>query len=87
MMPTSATICTSPLSRNLSFSPSVPISTRSISKWRMRACSAGNFRAMAQRGETPFLHSYADNAGAIALYESLGFRIRREVHVLAIVRA
>jgi predicted GNAT family acetyltransferase len=41
-------------------------------------------RAMAARGETPFLHSYADNAGAIALYESLGFRIRREVHVLAI---
>jgi predicted GNAT family acetyltransferase len=31
------------------------------------------------RGETPFLHSYATNAGAIALYEKLGFRIRREV--------
>ncbi|WP_432769372.1 MAG: GNAT family N-acetyltransferase [Sphingopyxis sp.] len=43
-------------------------------------------RAMALRGETPFLHSYADNAGAIALYESLGFRIRREVHVLAIAK-
>ncbi|HYE45032.1 MAG TPA: GNAT family N-acetyltransferase [Caulobacter sp.] len=28
------------------------------------------------RGETPFLHSYADNAGAIALYESLGFVVR-----------
>ena len=41
-------------------------------------------REMTARGETPFLHSYADNAGAIALYESLGFRIRREVHVLAI---
>jgi predicted GNAT family acetyltransferase len=44
-------------------------------------------REMVARGETPFLHSYADNAGAIALYESLGFRIRREVHVLAIARA
>jgi predicted GNAT family acetyltransferase len=31
------------------------------------------------RGETPFLHSYATNAGAIALYESLGFRTRAEV--------
>lgn len=43
-------------------------------------------RAMMARGEQPFLHSYADNAGAIALYESLGFRIRRQVHVLAIAR-
>ena len=31
------------------------------------------------RGEIPFLHSYASNAGAIALYEKLGFRVRREV--------
>jgi len=30
------------------------------------------------RGETPFLHSFADNAGAIALYEALGFRFRCE---------
>jgi predicted GNAT family acetyltransferase len=30
-------------------------------------------------GETPFLHSYADNVGANRLYESLGFRLRREV--------
>ena len=43
-------------------------------------------REMVARGEQPFLHSYADNAGAIALYESLGFRIRREVHVLAIAK-
>ena len=43
-------------------------------------------RQMVARGETPFLHSYADNAGAIGLYESLGFRIRREVHVLAIAK-
>jgi GNAT superfamily N-acetyltransferase len=41
-------------------------------------------RDMVARGEQPFLHSYADNAGAIALYESLGFDIRRQVHVLVI---
>jgi len=29
------------------------------------------------RGLTPFLHAYADNAGALALYETLGFRLRR----------
>ena len=52
-----------------------------------RALIGHVMRAMAARGETPFLHSYADNAGAIALYESLGFRIRREVHVLMIVKA
>jgi len=37
--------------------------------------------AMHARGETPFLHAYASNTGAIALYESLGYRIRREVLV------
>ncbi len=31
------------------------------------------------RGEKPFLHSYASNVGAIALYETLGFRVRREM--------
>jgi ribosomal protein S18 acetylase RimI-like enzyme len=29
------------------------------------------------RGETPFLHASARNTGAIRLYESLGFRLRR----------
>jgi len=31
------------------------------------------------RGETPFLHVYASNTGAVHLYESLGFAIRRTV--------
>ncbi|HJV40668.1 GNAT family N-acetyltransferase [Caulobacter sp.] len=31
------------------------------------------------RGERAFLHSYADNSTAIGLYESLGYRGRREV--------
>jgi ribosomal protein S18 acetylase RimI-like enzyme len=30
-----------------------------------------------ERGETPFLHAAAGNVRAIALYESLGFRLRR----------
>ncbi len=29
------------------------------------------------RGETPFLHTTADNVGAIRLYQTLGFRLRR----------
>lgn len=51
-----------------------------------RALIGHVMRQMTARGETPFLHSYADNAGAIGLYESLGFRIRREVHVLVIAK-
>ena len=39
------------------------------------------------RGETPFLHSYASNLGAISLYESLGFAIRREVTATVLARA
>lgn len=34
---------------------------------------------IAERGETAFLHTYPDNAGAILLYESLGFRPRAEI--------
>ncbi|MDB5424783.1 MAG: hypothetical protein JWQ29_2199 [Phenylobacterium sp.] len=34
---------------------------------------------IAARGETPFLHVYASNAGAIGLYETLGFEVRREL--------
>lgn len=36
-------------------------------------------------GDTPFLHAYADNHGAIALYRKLGFDIWSEVNV-AVVR-
>lgn len=34
---------------------------------------------MLAEGETPFLHAYADNHGAVALYHKLGFVVRREL--------
>lgn len=46
-------------------------------------------KVMAQirdRNETPFLTSYAHNAGAIALYESIGFRVRREMTISVLTR-
>ncbi|MFF1339535.1 GNAT family N-acetyltransferase [Streptomyces sp. NPDC058290] len=39
----------------------------------VRAVAAG----IRERGERPFLHAAADNTGAIALYESMGFTLRR----------
>lgn len=39
-----------------------------------------------ERGETPFLHAYASNRGAIALYETLGFTLRREVQMTRLTR-
>lgn len=39
------------------------------------------------RGETPFLHSYAANTGAIRLYESLGFRFSRELTMTVLTAA
>jgi predicted GNAT family acetyltransferase len=51
--------------------------------WRGRGYAAGLMVIVAQRilarGETPFLHVYAGNSGAIALYERLGFRLRSAV--------
>jgi predicted GNAT family acetyltransferase len=36
-------------------------------------------RRITDRGERPFLHVAADNAGAIGLHQQLGFAIRRRV--------
>lgn len=56
---------------------------------RGRGLGAALFCAQGARiladGKTPFLHAYATNTPAIALYERLGFAIRREV-TLAIWR-
>ena len=38
------------------------------------------------RGEVPFLHAYASNVAAIALYERLGFRQRRMVTATVLAR-
>jgi len=37
-------------------------------------------------GKTPFLHVLASNAGAIRVYEDLGFRVRRELEFAAVAR-
>lgn len=39
------------------------------------------------RGEVAYLHAYATNAAAIRLYESIGFRMRREMNVAVVQRA
>ncbi len=44
-------------------------------------------RGFVARGDTPFLHSYAHNAGAIRLYETLGFRATRPMHLTVLARA
>ena len=42
---------------------------------------------IAARGETPFLHAYAEHAATIALYERLGFRVRTTVVYALVARA
>jgi predicted GNAT family acetyltransferase len=59
--------------------------------FRGRGYAAGLLAAVAARivarGETPFLHAYADHAATIALYERLGFRVRMTMTYALVARA
>jgi predicted GNAT family acetyltransferase len=44
-------------------------------------------QAILERGETPFLHVYAGNTAAIAVYERLGFRLRKVMAMQVLARA
>lgn len=39
------------------------------------------------RGEVPYLHAFANNAAAIKLYESIGFRLRSAIYIAVVQRA
>ena len=51
-----------------------------------RVLSAFVAARIVERGETPYLHAYASNTPALRLYESLGFRLRAQVHVATVAR-
>ena len=44
-------------------------------------------RGFAARGDRPFLHCFAHNTGAIALYEKMGFRRRAELALTVLALA
>jgi len=52
---------------------------RGLARLLMELVAAG----IRQRGQRPFLHVMASNTGAIRLYESMGYSIRRPVDVSA----
>jgi len=58
--------------------------------FRGYGCASSLMRIVAARilarGETPFLHSYAANEGAIALYEKLGFKLRSAMTLTVLVK-
>jgi predicted GNAT family acetyltransferase len=51
-----------------------------------RSLSAHVAQRILERNETPFLHAWSTNDAAIALYRSLGFRIRSQVNVVVLGR-
>jgi predicted GNAT family acetyltransferase len=59
--------------------------------FRGRGYAGGLMRVVAARivarGERPILHVYASNTGAITLYRTLGFALRREITMTVLERA
>jgi ribosomal protein S18 acetylase RimI-like enzyme len=53
---------------------------RGLATRLVRAVAAG----IRERGDTPFLHAAADNTGAIRLYETIGFTLRRRRNFLLV---
>ncbi|WP_439375044.1 GNAT family N-acetyltransferase [Bradyrhizobium sp. DASA03120] len=51
-----------------------------------QALLAAVARRIEARGEFPFLHVFSNNRSAIALYRRQGMRIRRRLHVTALMR-
>jgi predicted GNAT family acetyltransferase len=60
-------------------------------RYRGRGYAGALMRVVADRilarGETPFLHAYAHNTGAIGLYQALGFALRSEMTMQVLERA
>jgi len=50
-----------------------------------KALVAAMVRAIVDRGETPFLTSFAANTNAIRVYESVGFTLRRKLDVVIVL--
>jgi len=59
--------------------------------FRGRGLASNLLRMVAERilarGDVPFLHTYADNAVAIAMYEGLGFRFRKALMLRILKKA
>ncbi|AXG81758.1 GNAT family N-acetyltransferase [Streptomyces paludis] len=53
---------------------------RGLATRLVRAVAAG----IRERGDTPFLHAAASNTGAIRLYESIGFTLRRRTRFVLV---
>lgn len=52
-----------------------------------RGLLVDKMRRIVDRGSIPFLHVYPSNRGAVALYQSLGFAVRRGLHLTRVILA